>query len=142
MPPISIEQERISLSTNFLSLSIIFVSVIPLNLESLTITRAGTNHIFAGGRCPLSLLSPKQIPPHIRQDHSQGDCVVEDLVAPPGVEEVGDDAVSSDGFLPMNKAQSQRNATFPRSVLPTTSPLSPAKRPWPESTMPSATTYP
>lgn len=42
--------------------------------------------------CPLSLLSPEQIPPHIRQDHSQGACVVEDLVAPPGVEEVGDDA--------------------------------------------------
>ena len=41
---------------------------------------------------PLSLLSPEQIPPHIRQDHSQGACVVEDLVAPPGVEEVGDDA--------------------------------------------------
>ncbi len=40
----------------------------------------------------LSLLSSKQIPPHIRQDHSQGSCVVEDLVAPPGVEEVGDDA--------------------------------------------------
>lgn len=36
-------------------------------------------------------LSPEQIPPHIRQDHSQGTCVVEDLVAPPGVEEVGDD---------------------------------------------------
>ena len=41
---------------------------------------------------PLSLLSPKQIPPHIRQNHSQGACVVEDLVAPPGVKEVGDDA--------------------------------------------------
>ena len=41
---------------------------------------------------PLSLLSPEQIPPHVRQDHSQGACVVEDLVAPPGVEEVGDDA--------------------------------------------------
>ena len=92
MPPISIEQERISLSTNCLSRSIIVVSAIPLNLESLTITEAGTNHIFAGGRYLLSLLSPEQIPPHIRQDHSQGACVVEDLVAPPGVEEVGDDA--------------------------------------------------
>lgn len=39
-----------------------------------------------------SLLSPKQIPLHIRQDDSQGACVVEDLVAPPGMEEVGDDA--------------------------------------------------
>lgn len=40
----------------------------------------------------VSLLTPEQIPPHIRQDHSRGACVVEDLVAPPGVEEVGDDA--------------------------------------------------
>ena len=63
-----------------------------MNLESLAITEVCANHIFAGGRCPLSLLSPEQIPPHIRQDHSQGACVVEDLVAPPGVEEVGDDA--------------------------------------------------
>ena len=63
-----------------------------MNLESLAITEVCANHIFAGGRCPLSLLSPEQIPPHIRQDHSQGACVVEDLVAPTGVEEVGDDA--------------------------------------------------
>ena len=35
---------------------------------------------------------PEQIPTHIRQDHSHGACVAEDRVAPPGVDEVGDDA--------------------------------------------------
>lgn len=39
---------------------------------------------------PLTPLSRTNTPAH--QDHSQGACVVEDLVAPTGVEEVGDDA--------------------------------------------------